>query len=408
MPPRADGLELRLPEAGDVDALVALRSDPLVREQLIGFTFGTTREGTLRWVERMSSGEGPDVAYMAIDPAGALIGFGGLYEIDHRNGSCEVGLAVAPAHWGQGHGSRIIAALTAYAHRELRLKRVQAVIAGGNERSLRAFERCGYRHEGRMRDALYRGGTHHDVVVMSRLDADADADGTPMTDQMAYWTEYYEQVLSAPSPWLDYSNDQVQAQTLALALEAAGPIRTKDCLDFGCGRGQLARELRALGAARVVGVDVMEPLLAENRAVEPEIEWVLSTEREEHLRSDYDVMFFVEVLQLVPSLDILDRHWSRLRPGGRMVGLLSNAECPIASAVAERFEGRYKLRHFDELTAVAAGLDGLERAAIRGLSFQDDQLLTPYAVSEWHTDRWPSSEPPNRWQFVFVKARGPA
>lgn len=225
-----------------------------------------------------------------------------------------------------------------------------------------------------------------------------------MTKQTEYWTAYYDDLLQNPAPWLDYSNDRVQAQSFALVLEAAGPVTGRSCLDFGCGQGQLARILHGLGASRTVGVDGMEQLLDANRQAAPDIEWQLSTEDSPHLATPFDLMFFVEVLQCLPSLDVLTRHWAALRPGGRIVGLLPNAECPIVAKTTERLEGNYTPRRFDELSAIADQLDGLESSWIRGIAFQTDQRLLPYTVSPWCSDRAPEGPPPNRWQFVFVKA----
>jgi len=48
------------------------------------------------------------------------------------------------------------------------------------------------------------------------------------------------QVSESQTPWLDYSNDRVQAQSLSLAIEAAGPIKGKLVFDLGCGWGHCA------------------------------------------------------------------------------------------------------------------------------------------------------------------------
>ena len=41
---------------------------------------------------------------------------------------------------------------------------------------------------------------------------------------------------------------------------------TARVLDLGCGAGGLARRLRQMGAARVVGIDISEKMLAKARA----------------------------------------------------------------------------------------------------------------------------------------------
>ena len=69
-----------------------------------------------------------------------------------------------------------------------------------------------------------------------------------VTDQQARWMEHYRKLYAAaPEAWLDLSNEAVQAQTFATALEAAGPIEGRRCLDIGCGYGQLSTASMACG-----------------------------------------------------------------------------------------------------------------------------------------------------------------
>jgi sugar transferase EpsL len=79
-----------------------------------------------------------------------------------------------------------------------------------------------------------------------RAVARAAPTGSETVNQRNFWSSYYGEVFEQQKPWLDYSNARVQAQTFGLA--AAGPVDGAACLDVGCGWGQLARALVALGA----------------------------------------------------------------------------------------------------------------------------------------------------------------
>src|SRR5262245_53363139 len=84
----------------------------------------------------------------------------------------------------------------------------------------------------------------------------------PMTNQReTFWSEYYEDVAKKGDPWLDYSNERVQAQTFGLVVGALGPLAGRRCLDVGCGFGQLARAYQAFGAANVTGIDLSSELI---------------------------------------------------------------------------------------------------------------------------------------------------
>jgi 2-polyprenyl-3-methyl-5-hydroxy-6-metoxy-1,4-benzoquinol methylase len=68
-------------------------------------------------------------------------------------------------------------------------------------------------------------------------------------DTAQFWGECYRGVHEQTQGWLDYSNELVQLQGFALALEAAGAIRGRSDLDVGCGKGQFTRMMRDLGAS---------------------------------------------------------------------------------------------------------------------------------------------------------------
>jgi 2-polyprenyl-3-methyl-5-hydroxy-6-metoxy-1,4-benzoquinol methylase len=95
-------------------------------------------------------------------------------------------------------------------------------------------------------------------------------------------------------------------------------------LDFGCGEGELAVQLAALGA-RVTGVDVSPELLslAARRArldgVADRVRLVEGDIRELELRGGFDVVVCAAVLHHVELRAVYERLLDLLRPGGTMV-----------------------------------------------------------------------------------------
>jgi 2-polyprenyl-3-methyl-5-hydroxy-6-metoxy-1,4-benzoquinol methylase len=220
-----------------------------------------------------------------------------------------------------------------------------------------------------------------------------------------FWTEYYAGVVESGAPWLDYSNDRVQAQTFGLVLEAAGPLRFRTCVDIGCGRGDFCRVLRALHASAVTGVDIVPELIAEHQRTDPEIQWLCGSIDGGVLEriGTYDVAFLLEVLQLMPLEATLHAVWTRVRPGGRLVGMVPNARCPIVSRTRERFAANYAAPSLADIQRVVATLRDVEHAAYRGLSFALDQRVVPYDVGGWREPPHPAREP-NRIQFAILKS----
>lgn len=227
-------------------------------------------------------------------------------------------------------------------------------------------------------------------------------------DRKQYWVDYYNEVAGRGNTWLDYSNARVQTQTFALCLEAAGPVVGKRCLDLGCGWGQFTRVLAALGAGEVVGVDMTESLIASHRRTDPDIQWIRGDLQEEgFLESlgDFDLAFLLEVLQFVPLEESVRDVFRRLRPGGRLIGMLPNQECPIITRTIERFEGRFDCPSPERLAGLLSSLPNLAFWSMRGLTFLEDQRLAPYGTSAWTTSPdWATR--PNRLQFVVELGGG--
>ncbi|HIC94568.1 MAG TPA: N-acetyltransferase, partial [Anaerolineae bacterium] len=59
--------------------------------------------------------------------------------------------------------------LLGFAFREMNLHRVYLSVHDYNERAIRCYEKCGFRHEGRLREALFRDGRYHDELMMGIL-----------------------------------------------------------------------------------------------------------------------------------------------------------------------------------------------------------------------------------------------
>ncbi len=94
-----------------------------------------------------------------------------MHNIDWKNRSAELlGIFTGEKeYWGQGYGSDAINALLRFAFREMNLHRIYLHVHDYNERAIRCYEKCGFQLEGRQREALFRDGRYHDVLLMSIL-----------------------------------------------------------------------------------------------------------------------------------------------------------------------------------------------------------------------------------------------
>jgi trans-aconitate methyltransferase len=228
---------------------------------------------------------------------------------------------------------------------------------------------------------------------------------SPAADKQGFWGSYYRGVFEERRSWLDYSNDRVQAQTFGLTLDAAGPISGKRCIDVGCGWGQLARALHGLGAVEVTAIDLVPEPIAELARDFPQIRWLqgdISTGELDLPRESADVLLLIEVLQYMPFVPTLVAAWNLVAPGGRMVAVVPNADCPIVTRTRQRFDQRYGPPTIDDVRRGLATLPGVHSWSYRGLEFAEDQQIAPYKLTAWtQTATW--SPPPNRIQFAALK-----
>jgi len=223
-----------------------------------------------------------------------------------------------------------------------------------------------------------------------------------LATKQKFWKDYYGQLQADADTWLDSSNECTHLQTISLALEAAGQIERRRCLELGCGRGQMSRCLSVLDASERVAVDQVDSMLAGYAEDFPDVSWQCldgSDQEAVHSLGKFDLIFALEVLQYLPISQTLPFLAERLTPGGRFVGVVPNAECPLVQNAVERFSGKYAAASVSEIQSAFETSSTIAWWSCRGLTFAEDQKISPYEVSPWTEDpQW--RQPPNRILFV--------
>ena len=101
---------------------------------------------------------------------GELIGNIGLRDLDWKNRLASLGFVIAEKeYWGGGYGTDAVTALVDFAFNEMNLHRIYLSVFEFNDRAIRCYEKCGFRQEGRAREALFRDGKYHDHLLMAIL-----------------------------------------------------------------------------------------------------------------------------------------------------------------------------------------------------------------------------------------------
>ena len=154
-----------------LDDYHAALHDPELR-RLTGSRAVPDRLATQAWLaSRHQHHDRADWAAVSTD-SGAFLGEAVLNQFDPVNASANFRIWLVPAHLGQGYGTEITRLVTGYGLDRVGLHRISLGVYDFNGRAQRVYEKCGFRHEGRLRDALRWDGRWHDELVMAVLRTD--------------------------------------------------------------------------------------------------------------------------------------------------------------------------------------------------------------------------------------------
>ena len=165
------GLRLRAIEREDVPRFLRWFNDPEVRWYLTMYRPLSQAEEE-RWVESLLSRRDDIVLAIEVREGDNWVHIGniGLHKIDWKNRVAKLGIVIGERdYWGRGYGTEAIRTMLRYAFLELGLNRVELEVYDFNERAIRCYEKAGFVREGVRRQALYREGRFHDVILMGIL-----------------------------------------------------------------------------------------------------------------------------------------------------------------------------------------------------------------------------------------------
>jgi len=119
-----------------------------------------------------------DVRLAICTTEGDLIGETSLRNIDYRLGNAEFSIAIGSrAHLGRGYGTDATRTMMHFAFEQLNLHRVTLHVHDFNDHAIHTYLKCGFKEEGRLREAEYMDGRRSDIVVMGLLRREFEALG---------------------------------------------------------------------------------------------------------------------------------------------------------------------------------------------------------------------------------------
>jgi diamine N-acetyltransferase len=121
------------------------------------------------WFESIRNRD--DVTIFAIrDMEGRLVG---TCQLLHRNPvslNAELQIRIgSPSDRGRGYGTAAVRQLLDFAFNDWNLHRVQLFVLEGNDAAIRTYEKCGFKLEGVLRQAVHIDGQYRNLIVMGVL-----------------------------------------------------------------------------------------------------------------------------------------------------------------------------------------------------------------------------------------------
>jgi RimJ/RimL family protein N-acetyltransferase len=164
-------IRLRELERADLATLNRWRNDPELLD-LLGNNFlfiaGAVDE---KWYESYLASREHNVRLaIVLEKGGQYVGNVNLTGIHPVNRSAEFSILIGDkALWGKGVGQEATRLMLAHAFGDRNLHRVHLSVLATNARALRLYEGVGFRTEGTLRQAVFKTGAYHDLVMMSVL-----------------------------------------------------------------------------------------------------------------------------------------------------------------------------------------------------------------------------------------------
>jgi [ribosomal protein S5]-alanine N-acetyltransferase len=166
---------LRPLEKADAPVLATWFNDPEVTRYLVTYR-PMSVAAEEEFVSKMNVNELELGVGIVVRETERFIGTAGLHKTDLRNRHTSFGISIGDkSAWGKGYGTETTRLMVKHAFEALNLNRVWLWVIEFNQRGLRAYEKVGFRVEGRLRQDTFREGRYWDTIVMAILREEWDA-----------------------------------------------------------------------------------------------------------------------------------------------------------------------------------------------------------------------------------------
>lgn len=162
---------LRAFRENDIDEVFRALSHPaVIKHYGISYKTKTATKEQMDWFKRIvQEDSGIWWAIESRRARGVLLGSCGVNSWSHVHNKAEMGYWLLPEYWKQGVMRECVPAIINYLFTQTRLRRIEATVEVGNERSGQLLLRNGFSHEGTLRESEFKNGKYISVEYYGLL-----------------------------------------------------------------------------------------------------------------------------------------------------------------------------------------------------------------------------------------------
>ena len=154
---------LRAMELEDMEMLREMVNDPEIEKMVGGWSFPLSKTEQMRWYDRVVEDKRNLRFIIETLENQEPIGLANIVDIDWKNRSAFHGIKLrSSAPKRKGYGTDTVMAVMQYAFEEMQLVRLDGAWTEYNTASIKMYECCGWKIEGKKEKALFKSGRYYD------------------------------------------------------------------------------------------------------------------------------------------------------------------------------------------------------------------------------------------------------
>ncbi len=147
-----------------------VNDEEVIKYSLSLFTKINTKKEIEDWFFELIKNKKDVALGIFLEATNELIGYAGICDISETNKSGEYYIFIGEKKcWGKGIGTEVSKKIVEIGFNEYGLNRIMLTVSEPNVGGLKAYDKSGFKIEGRLREAAFRDNKFHDKLVMSVL-----------------------------------------------------------------------------------------------------------------------------------------------------------------------------------------------------------------------------------------------